>query len=195
MHTMGRDEGSWRPNLSKDDIETTRAFTRGLRKFDTKTNSRQGLVFTSMPGMYSTRFGFNKTDLPRRSNLNRRIACVMESRGRKLRSLPANQRSGSHWGPSPDILIQAPSFALGNSPEFRTSPGDFFTNSDRSGVFQHASDFSPVTTASPARVGETIVSYLTGISAPAQMETNTPASADPLVIVPQYDNEAGASCA
>jgi hypothetical protein len=42
---------------------------------------------------------------------------------------------------SSDVVIQASDQAFSTFAAFRKSPGDFFTNADGSGVFQHASDF------------------------------------------------------
>jgi uncharacterized protein (TIGR03437 family) len=94
---------------------------------------------------------------------------------------------------SADVVIQASGQAFSTFAAFRKSPGDFFTNADGSGVFQHASDFSPVTPQNPAHSGETIVAYLTGVAVTGLIATNTPAPADPPLAVPQYSTEANVS--
>ena len=94
---------------------------------------------------------------------------------------------------SATIVIEGPALGLATSSAFRTSPGDFFTNADGSGIFQHASDYFLVTPQNPARRGEPIIAYLTGVAAAGVMTTNSPAPSDPLVSVPQYSHAAGAS--
>lgn len=67
-----------------------------------------------------------------------------------------------------------------------TSPGDFFLLSGGLGAFQHASDFSLVTEQNPARPGEIIVGYLTGLPGtnPA-VPIGEPSPQTPLEVVPQ----------
>jgi uncharacterized protein (TIGR03437 family) len=65
--------------------------------------------------------------------------------------------------------------------------GDFFRiGGTRYGIFQHGADYSLVTQDNPARGGETIIAYATGLSAayPA-VPTGQPAPLSPLSHVPQ----------
>jgi len=74
------------------------------------------------------------------------------------------------------------------------SPGAFFqvtSNGRQLGAFQHASDYSLVTTDNPAAAGETIIGYLTGL--PPVVPTvpdGQPAPASPLPVEPQPDTQA-----
>jgi uncharacterized protein (TIGR03437 family) len=66
------------------------------------------------------------------------------------------------------------------------SPGAFFRLSDGNGAFQHA-DYGVVNTGNPARVGEVIIGYLTGLvvrTTPA-VPTGQPSPADPPAVVSQ----------
>lgn len=90
-----------------------------------------------------------------------------------------------------DILLQGPDQSAQTSVTGRPPGGDFFRNADGSGIFQHAADYSLVTTQHPVRAGETVIAYLTSVSGPL-VPTNTPAPASPLVYVPEYDDAAGA---
>ncbi len=68
-----------------------------------------------------------------------------------------------------------------------SSPGDFFRFPDGRGIFQHAKDYSLVTPEAPARPGEALIAYLTGLpgTVPA-VPSGHPAPFEPLAIVPQY---------
>jgi uncharacterized protein (TIGR03437 family) len=67
------------------------------------------------------------------------------------------------------------------------TPGDFFTAPNSAyGAFQHASDYSVVTVENPARPGETIIGYLTGLAGTTPVVPTGQASPfSPLAIVPQ----------
>jgi len=74
------------------------------------------------------------------------------------------------------------------------SPGAFFqviSNGRQLGAFQHAIDYSLVTTDNPAVAGETIIGYLTGLPpvVPA-VPDGQPAPASPLPVEPQPDTQA-----
>ncbi|MBS1824718.1 MAG: hypothetical protein JST93_05320 [Acidobacteria bacterium] len=75
-----------------------------------------------------------------------------------------------------------------------SSPGDFFRlpldpyrPGNPAGVFQHASDFSLVTAENPARPGETIIAYLTGIPVRTvpEVPTGEPSPSSPPALVPR----------
>lgn len=70
--------------------------------------------------------------------------------------------------------------------------GDFFRIAGTQfGVFQHALDYSLVTVDSPAKAGETIVAYATGLpTAVPQVATGQPAPISPLSSVPQSGSNA-----
>jgi uncharacterized protein (TIGR03437 family) len=67
------------------------------------------------------------------------------------------------------------------------SPGDFFTLPNSSyGAFQHAADYSAITAANPAKAGEAVIGYLTGLGETAPLVPTGQASPySPLAIVPQ----------
>jgi uncharacterized protein (TIGR03437 family) len=69
-----------------------------------------------------------------------------------------------------------------------TSPGDFFLLSGGLGAFQHTADYSLVTTQNPARPGEIIVGYLTGLpgTTPA-VPIGQPSPQSPLAVVFQIN--------
>jgi uncharacterized protein (TIGR03437 family) len=69
-----------------------------------------------------------------------------------------------------------------------SSPGDFFVLSGGLGAFQHAADYSLVTTQDPARPGEIIVGYLTGLpgTKPA-VPIGQPSPQSPLAVVFQIN--------
>jgi uncharacterized protein (TIGR03437 family) len=80
------------------------------------------------------------------------------------------------------------------------APGDFFQiGGTQLGVFQHGSDYSLVTPSNPAKAGETIVAYATGLpTAVPAPPAGQPAPLSPLSYVPQmnfstYLNEIGLS--
>jgi uncharacterized protein (TIGR03437 family) len=91
---------------------------------------------------------------------------------------------------SAGIVIQAGNLVGSVTAAFSGSPGDFFQNPDGTGVFQHNADYSLVTPGNPARSGEALIAYLTGIAG-ALIPTDTPAPVDPLKQVMEYSNEAG----
>lgn len=65
-----------------------------------------------------------------------------------------------------------------------SSPGEFFLwPGTNFGIFQHAEDYSLVTPDNPARPGETLYAYLTGM--PATLPTGQPAP--PVVCVSQFN--------
>jgi uncharacterized protein (TIGR03437 family) len=65
--------------------------------------------------------------------------------------------------------------------------GDFFrVGTTQYGIFQHSADYSLVTTANPARRGETLVAYATGLEPPTpSVPIGQPAPLSPLYYVPQ----------
>jgi uncharacterized protein (TIGR03437 family) len=69
-----------------------------------------------------------------------------------------------------------------------TSPGDFFLLSGGLGAFQHAADYSLVTTQNPAQPGEIVVGYLTGLHGTNPIvPTGEPSPQSPLAVVPQIN--------
>ena len=77
------------------------------------------------------------------------------------------------------------------SPLRLTSPGDFFRTGEGVGVFQHGDDYSQVTNDNPARAGEIIVAYLTGLpEARPPVPPGEPSPSYPLAVVPQYSQTA-----
>lgn len=69
--------------------------------------------------------------------------------------------------------------------EMSQSPGDFFQVGNL-GAVQHASDFSLVTEQNPARPGEVLVGYLTGLPVTQPtVPTGEAAPFSPLAVVPQ----------
>lgn len=93
---------------------------------------------------------------------------------------------------SASVVIQAGSLTGSSTAILRASPGDFFRNPDGTGVFQHNADYSLVTPANPARPGEALIAYLTGIAG-TLVPTDTPAPVDPLKYVFEYSNAAGSN--
>jgi uncharacterized protein (TIGR03437 family) len=65
--------------------------------------------------------------------------------------------------------------------------GEFFRLPDGSGAFQHAADYTLVSAGNPARAGEVVIGYLTGLNATTipMVPTGQPAPADPLAVVDQ----------
>lgn len=88
---------------------------------------------------------------------------------------------------SVEIVIQQHGRLATVSVPVRRSPGEFFRDaSGQRGAFQHASDYSPVTTGHPARRGEIVIAYLTGLPRTAPIvPTGEAAPFDPLAVVPQ----------
>jgi uncharacterized protein (TIGR03437 family) len=72
------------------------------------------------------------------------------------------------------------------------SPGEFFRTADGAAVLQHAADYKLVTNEYPARAGDVIIAYLTGlpVTVPSVPE-GVAAPSDPLAHVQQYSNAAG----
>jgi len=75
-----------------------------------------------------------------------------------------------------------------------TRPGEFFrfpadarSTEPPLGIFQHAADYSLVTTDNPARPGETIIGYLTGVPVRTvpEVPTGEAAPLSPLSLVPR----------
>jgi uncharacterized protein (TIGR03437 family) len=71
---------------------------------------------------------------------------------------------------------------------FSGYPADFFRDSAGYGYIQHAADNSSVTPQSPARRGEVVIAYATGMGAvepPATMGSRTPQRPPaPLILYP-----------
>ncbi len=67
------------------------------------------------------------------------------------------------------------------------TPGEFFTlNGTQFGVFQHAGNYSLVTQGSPARPGETVIAYATGLFGNSPpVPTGQPTPAMPLSVIRQ----------
>jgi len=75
------------------------------------------------------------------------------------------------------------------------TPGDFFSSpGTQYGIFQHSFDYSLVTTSNPARPGEILVTYVTGIGSPLDyhVAVGTPAPLAPVDPVGQF-NAGGAA--
>ena len=72
---------------------------------------------------------------------------------------------------------------------YYVQPGHFFRiGGTQYGAFQHSGDYSLVTDTSPAKPGETIIAYLTGLpTATNPPSDGQPAPASPLSVVPQYN--------
>jgi uncharacterized protein (TIGR03437 family) len=81
---------------------------------------------------------------------------------------------------------------LGTALNDANAPGELFrTGETELGAFQHASDYSLVTVDNPARVGEVIIAYGTGLrTAVPTVPTGQLTPASPLSRVPQYDRDA-----
>jgi len=80
------------------------------------------------------------------------------------------------------------SFILSTKPgEFFRFPGDPRLGEGDKGIFQHASDYSLVTTENPAKPGETVIGYLTGIPLRTvpEVPTGEAAPLSPLALVPR----------
>jgi uncharacterized protein (TIGR03437 family) len=75
----------------------------------------------------------------------------------------------------------------------RGSPGEFFRFPTGDGIFQKAQNgYSLVDAGSPAKGGDILVAYLTGLpTAFPRTEDGVPASGDALSMVPQYATPAG----
>jgi uncharacterized protein (TIGR03437 family) len=72
-------------------------------------------------------------------------------------------------GTNPEILVEQNGTHGSVTPTPATSPGDFFRISGTGyGIFQHGADYSLVTKDSPAKPGEMLVTYLTGV--PSSLE-------------------------
>ncbi|MDQ2947595.1 MAG: hypothetical protein M3Y27_16965, partial [Acidobacteriota bacterium] len=68
-----------------------------------------------------------------------------------------------------------------------STPGAFFTqNGTQFGIFQHAGSYSQVTQDNPARPGETVIAYATGLSGNSPpVPTGQPTPAMPLSVIRQ----------
>ena len=67
------------------------------------------------------------------------------------------------------------------------SPGEFFADERYFAIMQHASDYSLVTRQAPARAGETVVAYLTGLPMPdPPVPSGYSAPFDPLAVLQSY---------
>jgi uncharacterized protein (TIGR03437 family) len=73
-----------------------------------------------------------------------------------------------------------------------TSPGEFFRMPNGAAALQHAADYRLVTNDDPARAGEVVIGYLTGlpVTVPA-VPHGAAAPSNPLAVVPQYSHAAG----
>jgi uncharacterized protein (TIGR03437 family) len=71
-----------------------------------------------------------------------------------------------------------------------SDPGEFFRiGTTQYGVLQHAADNSLVTASNPAKGGEMIIGYATGLQPPgSSVAIGQPAPTSPLYYVPQVDN-------
>jgi uncharacterized protein (TIGR03437 family) len=68
-----------------------------------------------------------------------------------------------------------------------SSPGDFFRWPGGWAALQHAVDYAAVTPQNPARGGETLLAYLTGLPGTQPVVlTGQPSPFEPLAIVPQF---------
>jgi uncharacterized protein (TIGR03437 family) len=77
-------------------------------------------------------------------------------------------------GSNPEILVEQNGAQGSATPTPATSPGDFFRLPGTGyGIFQHSADYSLVTEDSPAKPGEMLMTYLTGV--PSSLEFNVPA--------------------
>lgn len=74
-----------------------------------------------------------------------------------------------------------------------STPGDFFRwPGTNFGIFQHGADYSLVTPENPARPGEVIIAYLTGMRyTEPRVPTGEPSPFDPLAVVREYMEYAG----
>lgn len=74
-----------------------------------------------------------------------------------------------------------------------SSPGEFFALNNYFVILQRAADYSLITTDNPARPGDTLIAYLTGMppAKPAPPD-GQPAAANPLSIVPAFTEQASA---
>jgi uncharacterized protein (TIGR03437 family) len=74
-------------------------------------------------------------------------------------------------------------------PVILSSPGEFFLwPGTNYGIFEHSEDGSLVTPEDPARPGETLYAYLTGMPETSPVvPTGQPAPSNPVAIVPQYN--------
>jgi uncharacterized protein (TIGR03437 family) len=74
-----------------------------------------------------------------------------------------------------------------------SSPGDFFRWPGGWAALQHAADYAAVTPQNPARAGEAILAYLTGLPGTQPVvPTGQPSPFEPLAIVPQFSMVASA---
>jgi len=74
-----------------------------------------------------------------------------------------------------------------------STPGDFFRwPGTNFGIFQHAADYSLVTPENPARPGEVIIAYLTGMRyTEPRVPTGEPSPSKPLAVVSEYNDFRG----
>lgn len=74
----------------------------------------------------------------------------------------------------------------------RDRTGEFFFSPNYHGLFQHGSDYSPVTRENPARAGEVVIGYLTGLGGTTpDVQLGSPAPFDP----PAVANRSGTTYA
>ncbi|MCL4850455.1 MAG: hypothetical protein KJZ78_03625 [Bryobacteraceae bacterium] len=93
-----------------------------------------------------------------------------------------------------EIIIEQGSRRTSGRVKLRLSTaGDFFLLEPGRGLFQHASDYSLVTEEHPARPGEAVIAYLTGLPETRPLvPSGQPAPSEPLAVVPQYRIDAAA---
>jgi uncharacterized protein (TIGR03437 family) len=86
------------------------------------------------------------------------------------------------------IVEQSAQRGSARAPLRLTSPGEFFRwPGTNLGTFQHWPDYSLVTPENPARPGETIIAYLTGLPGTTPtVPTGQASPFEPLAVVPRY---------
>lgn len=84
------------------------------------------------------------------------------------------------------IVTQQGRLSRAMAPVRRGGPGEIFSSPNGTAAIQHASDYSLVSSTSPARPGETLIAYVTGapVSQPSP-GTGMPSPYSPLSTVPQ----------
>jgi uncharacterized protein (TIGR03437 family) len=103
-----------------------------------------------------------------------------------------NFQSPTGWQLSPDLTVEITVSQEGHRGSSRThalieSPGEFFFVNSNLPAIQHASDYSLVNADKPAKPGELLVAYLTGLGdTEPNVAIGSPSPFNPLAIVPQY---------
>ena len=97
-------------------------------------------------------------------------------------------------GPDVEIEVsQQGRRGTARAPVGLSSPGDFFRWPGGWAALQHAVDYAAVTPQNPARGGEAILAYLTGLPGTQPVvPTGQPSPLQPLAIVPQFSTVASA---